>query len=293
MWRSRLSRTIDWLWSRRLIGEDENHRFYAEFLEKGKPEKRYVEYKDQNITHSTDRMPIEWWSWLHNRRDTAPTPEELVASEQRQRHLAQKVAILEAEDEKQRLRQFSSPKSETMEEKKTRRQTEVRKQLTQAAAMPSTARPSGGLDIVPSVIPSRSMDQGNDKRNEEEEPQVRELIFYSIFAKQFECTLLTYPLNTMFLNRELERNSNQDLGTQDKVKEGADNFNNIKLDNLLICLLLHNTRRLYRFLHNGLFPSNISNGWRNCEQKSNNCLPFLIEEQLASNCSQDIASCPW
>ena len=174
-----MSRTIDWLWSRRLIGEDENHRFYTEFVEKGKPEKRYVEYKDRNITHSTDRMPIEWWSWLHNRRDIPPTPEELVASEQRQRHLAQKVAILEAEDEKQRLRQFSAPKSETIEEKRTRRQAEVRQQLTQASAMPSSARPSGDLDIVPSVTQTRSMEQGDDERNEEEEPHVRKLFFYS------------------------------------------------------------------------------------------------------------------
>lgn len=79
--------------------------FFAEFVEKGKPERRYVEYKDNNLTHSSDRMAIEWWSWLHNRRETVPTNEEVAASARALQKLAERVAVLEAEDERQRLRQ--------------------------------------------------------------------------------------------------------------------------------------------------------------------------------------------
>lgn len=105
MSRSRLSKLLDWVRSRRLVGEDDHHLFFTEFVEKGKPERRYVEYKDNNLTHSSDRMAIEWWSWLHNRRETVPTNEEVAASAQALRKLAERVAVLEAEDERQRLRQ--------------------------------------------------------------------------------------------------------------------------------------------------------------------------------------------
>lgn len=96
----------DWVRSRRLVGEDENHLFYSEFVEKGKPERRYVEFKDNNILHSSDRMPIEWWSWLHNRRENVPTEEEIATSVRARESLAKRVAELEEEDERQRIRQM-------------------------------------------------------------------------------------------------------------------------------------------------------------------------------------------
>lgn len=105
MSRSRLSKLVDWVRSRTLVGEDAHHLFFSEFIEKGKPERRYVEFKDNNLTHSSDRMAVEWWSWLHNRRDTVPTNEEVSASARALQKLAERVAILEAEDERQRLRQ--------------------------------------------------------------------------------------------------------------------------------------------------------------------------------------------
>lgn len=147
MWRTRLSRTWDWIRSRKLVGEDEHHLFYTEFIAKDKPERRYVEYKDQNLTHSSDRMPIEWWSWLHNRRDDTPTSEELAMSEMKQQHLAQKVAILEAEDEKQRLRQFaggSGMNKSSEEEVMARRRKKAMMRLTNAASpAESTSKESG------------------------------------------------------------------------------------------------------------------------------------------------------
>ncbi|CDF33244.1 conserved hypothetical protein [Chondrus crispus] len=146
MWRTRLSRTWDWLRSRKLVGEDEHHFFYTEFIASDKPERRYVEYKDQNITHSSDRMAIEWWSWLHNRRDETPTCEELAMSEANQQRLAQKVAILEAEDEKQRLRQFAGgqPLQAAEEEARARRRKEAMMRLTNAAS-PSDAAVASGM----------------------------------------------------------------------------------------------------------------------------------------------------
>lgn len=107
MWRARLSRTVDWLLSRRLMGEDAHHWFYTEFVARGAPERRYVLYKDRDHTHSSDRMAVEWWAWLHGRRDAVPGAEELARARGREKGLAERVKVLEAEDEKMRLRQFA------------------------------------------------------------------------------------------------------------------------------------------------------------------------------------------
>lgn len=173
MWRSRLSKTWDWIRSRKLVGEDEHHFYYTEFIARDKPERRYVEYKDQNITHSSDRMPVEWWSWLHNRRDATPTIEEIAMSAAQQVSLAQKVAILEAEDEKQRLRQFAggSPKSKaTEEEVRARRRKKAMLRLTNAA---STDYASHESSIV--LTQDKSKGYGEDEKplNPEEDPKVR------------------------------------------------------------------------------------------------------------------------
>lgn len=170
MWKSGLARTWDWILSRRLVGEDRYHLFYSEFVAKGKPEKRYVEYKDKNITHSSDRMPIEWWSWLHNRRDSIPTLEELEFSELKKEHLAEKVAILEAEDEKQRLRQFSGTKplrTNAEEEARARRRKNVMLEL----ARPPQSAADAPLSVSKAVKPVGFHDDRNT-RNEGQESTV-------------------------------------------------------------------------------------------------------------------------
>lgn len=103
-----MARAMDWVRSRRLVGEDEHHLFFSEFLGTGKPERRYVEYKDSDLTHSSDRMDVEWWAWLHNRRPTTPTAHELAQAARARAALADRVAIIQAEDERQRLRGGSS-----------------------------------------------------------------------------------------------------------------------------------------------------------------------------------------
>lgn len=113
MWRTRFSKLWDWVRSRRLVGEDENHLFYSEFVEKGKPERRYVEFKDSNALDSSDRMPVEWWSWLHNRREDVPSEEEIVSSVRARERLAERVAEIEQEDERQRIRQMIAPSQES------------------------------------------------------------------------------------------------------------------------------------------------------------------------------------
>lgn len=134
MWRTRFSRTWNWLRSRKLVGEDEHHLFYTEFIEEGKPERRYVEYKDSDITQSSDRMHIEWWSWLHNRRDSVPTAEEIAHAILKQERLKANVARIEAEDEKQRLRQFAGGKASSPEDVAERRKRKAFTRLEEAAS---------------------------------------------------------------------------------------------------------------------------------------------------------------
>lgn len=187
MWRIRLSRAWDWLRSRRLVGEDEHHLYYTEFIEKGKPERRYVEYKDQNITHSSDRMPIEWWSWLHSRRDDTPSAEEIASSEARQARLAERVAILEAEDEKQRLRQFAGSVSGkegsmTEDEMRAKRRNNVMMQLARAA----TPKENGKEVVATTETEHISGILSDGNANTKEDPQVRSCGVAS------ECTTLAF-----------------------------------------------------------------------------------------------------
>lgn len=173
MWRARISRTWDWLRSRKLVGEDRYHLYYTEFIERGKPERRYVEYKDNDITAASDRMHIEWWSWLHNRRDTVPSPHEIALSEIKQQQLAQRVAILEAEDEKQRLRQFagaaqSKPPHATEEEAVARRRNKAMMRLARAAA-PADHAPADGA-IAPTAGYDASADAAEGAANPDKDP---------------------------------------------------------------------------------------------------------------------------
>lgn len=107
MWRNRLAAAVNWVRSRRLVGEHGRHAFYAEFVASDVPEKRSVEYKDRDICDSSTTMPTEWWAWLHNRRDDPPTADEISASEIGAERLARRVKALEEEDARQRLRQFA------------------------------------------------------------------------------------------------------------------------------------------------------------------------------------------
>eukprot|EP00177_Eucheuma_denticulatum_P000914 GFKZ01001657.1.p2 GENE.GFKZ01001657.1~~GFKZ01001657.1.p2 ORF type:complete len:196 (+),score=31.26 GFKZ01001657.1:680-1267(+) len=173
MWRARISRTWDWLRSRKLVGEDQHHLYYTEFIEKGKPERRYVEYKDNDITNASDRMHVEWWSWLHNRRDTVPSPDEIALSEMKQQQLAQRVAILEAEDEKQRLRQFAGagPNSTSRakeEEGQARRRNKVMMRLAKAAAPKERATSDGA--IIPNTEFNTQQDSGEGISNPDKDP---------------------------------------------------------------------------------------------------------------------------
>lgn len=212
MWRSRLSKAWDWVCSRRLVGEDEHHLFYAEFVEKGKPEKRYVEYKDNDITQASDRLPIEWWSWLHNRRDDAPSTAEIIASIRARERLASRVAVLEAEDERQRLRQMSGMTSDSNTEPNTlapqitgtqdvinaakaageelaaRRRRKALERL-QGAAVPPTAP----ADKRPPVLSDHDNDVSNTpsrERNTFPDPTVSNIVFVQSASVQEEITLM-------------------------------------------------------------------------------------------------------
>lgn len=172
MWRTRLARTWDWIRSRRLVGEDEHHLYYSEFVAKGKSERRYVEYKDRDITQSSDRMPIEWWSWLHNRRDAEPTPDEIALSERKQQNLAERVAILEAEDEKQRLRQYAgSNQYPARAERRAARRRDVLESLAKAASPDQQS--TEGITLASTAHVKKSRD-GVSERNIEEDPKVRQ-----------------------------------------------------------------------------------------------------------------------
>lgn len=221
MWRVRLSRTWDWLKSRRIVGEDEHHLFYEEFIAKGKRERRYVEYKDNNITSSSDRMSVEWWSWLHNRRDDAPTIEEVENCELARRQLKERVALLEAEDERQRLRgvvsgsgNASSNTNENplvelvmkssmgKEEVEAKRRRKAMERLNNAAAgrEASSVHPKGAIKI--------GSDGDDVDRNVYEEPTV---CFFYIYIFADSVVVLTVFFMFIF-HRELGMTFNQGLG---------------------------------------------------------------------------------
>lgn len=177
MWRARLSRTWDWLKSRRLVGEDERHLYYSEFVETGKPERRCVEFRDKDILNSCDRMPVEWWAWLHNRRDTIPTELEIETSQSKKQNLAARVAVLEAEDEKQRLRQFSAVSlRRSNSEAQARRRNKVILRLAKAASPPGTdGTPS---NLVPQSFQDTAIQDSAQGINAREDPQVSQALWY-------------------------------------------------------------------------------------------------------------------
>ncbi len=104
-WRTRWGAAINWLRSRREIGREGRHTFFAEYVGQGQPERRYVEYADGDLTDSSHGMATEWWAWLHGRREDPPTAMEIERSRRSAAALAKRVAALEDEDRRERLRQ--------------------------------------------------------------------------------------------------------------------------------------------------------------------------------------------
>mmetsp|Transcript_18514 Transcript_18514/g.32140 ORF Transcript_18514/g.32140 Transcript_18514/m.32140 type:complete len:175 (-) Transcript_18514:680-1204(-) len=105
MWRGRVARIVDWLYSRSLVGKDLQGNAYYIYYRANEPEKRMVEYinkYDQDAKH----LPIEGYSWLVHSRADFPKETELRESEEKRRILQMRVAAIEAEDNKQRLRQI-------------------------------------------------------------------------------------------------------------------------------------------------------------------------------------------
>jgi len=131
-WRSRLSSAVNWLRSRKEVGKDGRHIFYSEYVGKGLPEKRYVEYLDGDLTDSSHGMKTEWWSWLHNRRDDPPSSDEIERSSLQAERLQQRVQILEDEDARQRLRQFGAKLPQTSAAEDVRRE-RVKERLMRGA----------------------------------------------------------------------------------------------------------------------------------------------------------------
>ncbi|GJQ09866.1 hypothetical protein GpartN1_g1657.t1 [Galdieria partita] len=109
--RSSWKRIIDWCLSRKAIGTDKQGNIYfEETRQTGSFRKRFVKYRNESIpdVHS---VPVEWWSWLHYMRENPPSEQEILNHEAHRSKVAEKVAKIEAEDRKQRLKQFVSSTS--------------------------------------------------------------------------------------------------------------------------------------------------------------------------------------
>eukprot|EP00871_Galdieria_phlegrea_P000315 jgi/Galph1/1284/GphlegSOOS_G5989.1 len=103
-----LYRVVDYVLSRKEVGIDrQGNVYFEETKQVGTAKKRFVKYRDES-TPDVHSVPVEWWSWLHYMRDTPPTEEEIASHEAYRARVAEKVAKIEAEDNKQRLRQFAS-----------------------------------------------------------------------------------------------------------------------------------------------------------------------------------------
>lgn len=110
MWRSQLSSLYNRAVGRRLVGRDThgNIFFLQSSTEPGKAARRVVEHPDGAPDSSS--MDIEWWAWLHGRREEedVPLPAELQRAAKARDDLAERVAVINAEDEKDRLRGLGS-----------------------------------------------------------------------------------------------------------------------------------------------------------------------------------------
>lgn len=97
---------LNWLRSRRQVGDDRaGNKFFEQYVAADKPNRRLVEYYDGADVNSVN---ILWWQWLNHLREAVPSPEEVARLEAQRASLKRKVQKLEAEDEKLRLRQYTS-----------------------------------------------------------------------------------------------------------------------------------------------------------------------------------------
>lgn len=68
-------------------------------------EKRWVKLKGmQYYDYTPEAVPPEWFRWLNRGRQQPPTPEELQQYDQQRLALQQRVAVLDAEEAKRKLR---------------------------------------------------------------------------------------------------------------------------------------------------------------------------------------------
>jgi NADH:ubiquinone oxidoreductase subunit len=106
--RSSWRRILDWCLSRKAVGRDkQGNVYFEETRQTGSVRKRFVKYTDES-SPDVHSVPVEWWSWLHYMREEAPSDEEISRHEAHRAKVAEKVAKIEAEDHKQRLKQFVS-----------------------------------------------------------------------------------------------------------------------------------------------------------------------------------------
>jgi len=82
------------------------NRYYLEHVRAGEKERRSVQYAER--VPDIHALPMEWWSWLRHTRRLPPTALEIRESDARRARLAERVAALESEDLKQRIREQST-----------------------------------------------------------------------------------------------------------------------------------------------------------------------------------------
>lgn len=109
MWRQRLWRAVDWLRSRQLVGQDAHHLYYEEFVGNGERARRLAFSKrgggtPVEVVTTAQDMEVAWWAWLHHRRPTVPSDDEVRQAAAARERLAERVARLRVQEERERLR---------------------------------------------------------------------------------------------------------------------------------------------------------------------------------------------
>lgn len=165
MWRSRLSTLWDRAVGRRLVGKDShgNNFFLQSSSEAGKAARRIVEHPDGSPDSAS--MDIEWWSWLHGRREEhdTPLPAELKRAAKAREDLAERVAVINAEDAKNRLRGLKTTKRESTPAERKR-----------AALIQLASKPDIGLSDRPLPSQRRSSQSAQPSQERNAEPMVSE-----------------------------------------------------------------------------------------------------------------------
>jgi len=90
--------------NKRFVGKDLHGNSYYLSAPRGSDnERRFIEYKDGDVSPET--VPMSWHGWLRFHRDNSPTIDELNAEVTRSADLARRVAVLTDADKKLRLRE--------------------------------------------------------------------------------------------------------------------------------------------------------------------------------------------